>query len=74
MNNFEFLVIYLMIPVGFGGVGVFHLGVQGVLNRLGIQDYNNFIILAHLYSILVYTAFGGYFFFTEKFFNIRNLE
>ncbi len=79
LNIFDCLLILVsasliqMIPIGFGGVGVFHLGVQGVLNRLGIQDYNNFIILAHLYSILVYTAFGGYFFFTEKFFNIRNI-
>ena len=63
----------LMIPVGFGGLGVFHIGVQGVLNKLGIQDYNNFIILLHLYSLIMYTLYGAYFFFTEKTLNLKTL-
>jgi len=63
----------LMIPVGFGGLGVFHIGVQGILNKLGIQDYNNFIILLHLYSLIMYTLYGAYFFFTEKTLSLKKL-
>ena len=63
----------LMIPVGFGGLGVFHIGVQGILNKLGIQDYNNFIILLHLYSLIMYTLYGAYFFFTEKTLSFKKL-
>ena len=63
----------LMIPVGFGGLGVFHIGVQGVLNKLGIQEYNNFIILLHLYSLIMYTLYGAYFFFTEKNLKVKKL-
>ncbi len=79
LNIFDCLLILVsasliqMIPVGFGGAGVFHLGVQGVLNKLGVQDYSNFIILAHLYSIIVYTISGGYFFFTENSLKIKNI-
>ena len=62
-----------MIPVGFGAFGVFHLGVQGVLNKLGVQGYQNFIILLHLYSLVMYTVSGGYFFFSEKTLNIKKL-
>jgi glycosyltransferase 2 family protein len=79
LNIFDCLLILVsasllqMIPIGFGGLGVFHLGVQGVLNKLGFQDYNNFIILLHIYSLIIYTVYGGYFFFSEKILNIKNI-
>ena len=79
LNIFDCLLILVsasllqMIPIGFGGLGVFHLGVQGVLNKLGLQDYNNFIILLHIYSLIIYTVYGGYFFFSEKILNIKNI-
>ena len=62
-----------MIPVGFGAFGVFHLGVQGVLHKLGVNDYDNFIIILHLYSLLIYTLSGAYYFFTDEKVGIRNL-
>ena len=61
-----------MIPVGFGAIGVFHLGVQGVLNKLGINDFNNFIIILHLYSLFIYTLTGGYYFITDKILVTKN--
>ena len=55
-----------IIPIGFGALGIFHLGVQGVLHKLGIQDYNYFIIILHLYSLFIYTIYGGYYFLKEN--------
>ena len=39
-----------MIPTGFGGLGIFHLGVESVLFKLGVENYYHFIILLWLYS------------------------
>ena len=79
LNFFDCILILVassfiqMIPVGFGAVGVFHLGVQGVLLKLGINNYNNFIIMLHLYSLFIYTFLGAYYFFTDNKLRFKNL-
>tara|TARA_B100000029_G_scaffold48726_1_gene44545 strand:+ start:274 stop:1236 length:963 start_codon:yes stop_codon:yes gene_type:complete len=62
-----------MIPLGFGSIGIFHLGIQGALNKLGIQDHNIFIIMLHLYSIMIYTLIGGYYFLISKELRIKQI-
>jgi len=62
-----------MIPLGFGSVGIFHLGIQGALNKLGVQDHNAFIIMLHLYSIMIYTLIGGYYFLISKELSIKQI-
>ena len=68
LNLFDCLLILVassflqMIPIGFGSIGVFHLGIQGALNKLGIQNHHSFIIILHLYSIIIYTIIFNCFF------------
>ena len=62
-----------MIPIGFGSIGIFHLGIQGALNKLGIQNQNAFIIMLHLYSIIIYTIIGGYYFLISKELSIKQI-
>jgi len=62
-----------MIPTGFGGLGIFHLGVNSVLIKLGISNYEYFLILLWLYSYFVYTILGSYHFIQNGKFTIKNL-
>ena len=62
-----------MIPTGFGAIGVFHLGVESVLIQLGIMEYHNFLIMLWLYSYIIYTILGSYYFIKEGKFTLRNL-
>ena len=62
-----------MIPTGFGAIGVFHLGVESVLIQLGITEYHNFLIMLWLYSYIIYTILGAYYFIKEGKFTLRNL-
>ena len=62
-----------MIPTGFGGLGIFHLGVESVLFKLGVENYYHFIILLWLYSYFVYTTLGSYYFIKEGEFTFKNL-
>ena len=79
LNIFDCLLILVassflqMVPVGFGAFGVFHLGVQGALHTMGIGNEQNFVIMLHLYSLFIYTIYGGYFFLNEKTLNIKKL-
>ena len=79
LNIFDCLLILVassflqMIPIGFGSVGVFHLGIQGALNKLGIQNHHSFIIVLHLYSLIIYTIIGGYYFLKRKELSIKNI-
>ena len=61
-----------MIPTGFGSLGIFHAGIQVVLNKLNIYNMS-FIIILHLYSYILYTMLGAYYFFRESKFNLNNL-
>tara|TARA_Y100001960_G_C14572821_1_gene776744 strand:- start:618 stop:1028 length:411 start_codon:yes stop_codon:yes gene_type:complete len=62
-----------MIPTGFGALGVFHLGAEAVLLKLGIIDYHNFLIMLWLYSYFIYSVLGGYYFIRNGEFTIKNL-
>jgi len=62
-----------MIPTGFGGLGIFHLGVNSVLIKLGISNYEYFLILLWIYSYCVYTILGSYHFIQNGKFTIKNL-
>jgi glycosyltransferase 2 family protein len=62
-----------MIPIGFGSIGIFHIGLQGALIELNIDNYNSFIFVAHLYSYIIYTIIGAYYFMHEKKLTIKNL-
>ena len=62
-----------MIPTGFGGLGIFHLGVNSVLIKLGIINYEYFLILLWLYSYFIYTILGSYHFIQNGKFTIKNL-
>tara|TARA_B110000116_G_C16619716_1_gene483213 strand:- start:65 stop:880 length:816 start_codon:yes stop_codon:yes gene_type:complete len=62
-----------MVPVGFGSIGIFHIGLQGALIQLNIDNYNSFIFVAHLYSYMIYTIIGAYYFMHEKKLTIKNL-
>tara|TARA_B100000029_G_C17522056_1_gene940280 strand:- start:579 stop:1538 length:960 start_codon:yes stop_codon:yes gene_type:complete len=55
-----------MIPTGFGALGLFHLGAEAVLLKIGSTNYHNFLIMLWLYSYIVYTIFGAYFFIKES--------
>ena len=62
-----------MIPTGFGGLGIFHLGVNTVMIKLGIINYEYFLILLWLYSYFIYTILGSYYFIQNGKFTIKNL-
>ena len=62
-----------MIPTGFGALGIFHLGVESVLFKLGINDYYYFLILLWLYSYIIYTLLGSYYSIKESKFTFKNL-
>tara|TARA_B110000116_G_scaffold212868_1_gene188944 strand:- start:422 stop:1372 length:951 start_codon:yes stop_codon:yes gene_type:complete len=62
-----------MVPVGFGSIGIFHIGLQGALIQLNIDNYNSFIFVAHLYSYMIYTIIGAYYFMHERKLTIKNL-
>tara|TARA_B100000029_G_scaffold51848_1_gene47155 strand:+ start:1698 stop:2657 length:960 start_codon:yes stop_codon:yes gene_type:complete len=62
-----------MIPTGFGALGIFHLGVESVLSQLGAMNHHNFLILLWLYSYIVYTSFGAYYFIQEGKVTLKNL-
>ena len=62
-----------MIPTGFGGLGIFHLGVNSVLIKLDIPNYEYFLILLWLYSYFIYTTLGSYHFIRNGKFTIKNL-
>ena len=62
-----------MIPVGFGSIGIFHIGLQGALIQLNIDNDNSFIFVAHLYSYMIYTIIGAYYFMHEKNLTIKSL-
>ena len=62
-----------MIPVGFGSIGIFHIGLQGALIQLNIDNYNSFIFVVHLYSYMIYTIIGAYYFMHERKLTIKNL-
>ena len=62
-----------LIPTGFGALGIFHLGVESVLLKLGVSNYHNFLIILWLYSYIVYTMLGSYYFFKESKFTLKNL-
>ena len=62
-----------MIPTGFGGLGIFHLGVNTVMIKLGIINYEYFLILLWLYSYFIYTILGSYHFIQNGKFTIKNL-
>ena len=61
------------IPTGFGALGIFHLGVESVLIKLGIVNYHNFLIILWIYSYLIYTSLGAYYFIRDAKLTIRNL-
>ena len=62
-----------MIPIGFGSIGIFHIGLQGALIQLNIDNYNSFIFVVHLYSYMIYTIIGAYYFMHERKLTIKNL-
>ena len=49
----------------------FETNRQGALNKLGIENYHSFIIILHLYSIIIYTIIGGYYFLKRKELSIK---
>ena len=61
------------IPTGFGALGIFHLGVESVLIKLGIMNYHNFLIILWLYSYFIYTSLGAYYFVRNGKFTIKNI-
>ena len=61
------------IPTGFGALGIFHLGVESVLIKLGVVGYHNFLIILWFYSYLIYTSLGAYYFIKDGKFTIKNL-
>ena len=61
------------IPTGFGALGIFHLGVESVLIKLGVVDYHNFLIILWLYSYFIYTSLGAYYFIQNGKFTIKNI-
>ena len=62
------------IPIGFGGLGVFHLGVDVVLSDyLNIPSNPNFVTMLWLYSYIFYTTLGSYYFLKESRFTLKNL-
>ena len=62
-----------MIPTGFGALGVFHLGAESVLLKLGIVGYHNFLVMLWFYSYFIYTTLGAYYFIKNGEFTIKNL-
>ena len=63
-----------MIPTGFASAGIFHLGVSGILeNQLSKINTENFVFTLFLYSYVVYTTLGGYYFISKGKVTIQNL-
>ena len=63
------------IPIGFGALGVFHLGVEVALssNYLNVTSNPNFVTMLWLYSYVFYTTLGAYYFLKESKFTLKNL-
>ena len=61
------------IPTGFGALGIFHLGIESVLSKLGVVHYHNFLIILWFYSYFIYTSLGAYYFIKEGKFTFKNL-
>ena len=62
-----------MIPSGFGALGIFQLGAESVLIKLGILNYHNFLILLWLYSFVNYTLLGAFYFIKESNFTFKKI-